>query len=357
MANYCAGWLEQMQGDAQLINIASAIDRNLPVPLGVQLRGLLEYGIACGELPVGVRLPSVRELSETCGLAPMTVAAVYRDLRSAGLLTARPGAGTFVAASAQATSLSDTTILALHTQIDQMIAHFRSAGLGPADLLAMINARVALGRSPRLDGLLIRVVGVFPSATRAYAEDIARYLRAGDHADFITIDELAASAPSARPVDMYVTMANRRAEVAAVVGHGIPVVSINFIPSETTRALLAKIDPLAQVCVVSVFPEFLALMRPGVMRFTPHVQSVDAALLGDVALGERLAGANVVVYATGAEAALTHLPPHVTAIEYRHVPDPHAIQGELLPMIERLRTSTPLQENLHENQPDELVTG
>ena len=26
------------------------IDRDLPVPLGVQLRGLIEYGIACGEL-------------------------------------------------------------------------------------------------------------------------------------------------------------------------------------------------------------------------------------------------------------------------------------------------------------------
>ena len=346
-----------MPGDARLINIASAIDRNLPVPLGVQLRGLLEYGIACGEMPVGTRLPSVRELSVTCGLAPMTVSAVYRDLRSSGLITAKPGAGTFVAASPQATSLSDTTIVSLHGQIDQIIARFRSAGLAPSDLLAMINARVALGRARPLDGLLIRVVGVFPSATRAYAEDIARYLPAGDQADFITIDELAASAPVARPVDIYVTMANRRAEVATLVGHGVPVVSINFIPSETTRALLAKIDPLARVCVVSVFPEFLALMRPGVMRFTPHVQSVEAALLGEAALIERLAGMDVVVYATGAESALTLLAPNVMAIEYRHVPDPHAIQGELLPLIERLRTGAALQEKKNENQPDELVAG
>ena len=29
------------------------IDRDLPVPLGVQLRGLIEYGIACGELRAG----------------------------------------------------------------------------------------------------------------------------------------------------------------------------------------------------------------------------------------------------------------------------------------------------------------
>ena len=292
-----------------MIDIATAIDRSLPVPLGVQLRGLLEYGIACGELPAGARLPSVRELSETCGLAPMTVSSVYRELRAAGLITAKPGAGTFVAASPQATSLPDTTVTTLHQQIDQILANVRAAGLAPSDLLAMINARVALGRARRLDGLLIRVVGVFPSATRAYAEDISRYVRAGDHVDFTTIDELAASATASRPVDIYVTMANRRAEVVALAGTGVPVASINFIPSETTRALLAKIDPLARVCVVSVFPEFLALMRPGVMRFTPHVQSVAAALLGDVALGEQLAGIDVVVFSTGPKRCGRTCPP------------------------------------------------
>ena len=30
--------------------LSSALDRSLPVPLGLQLRGLIEYGIACGEL-------------------------------------------------------------------------------------------------------------------------------------------------------------------------------------------------------------------------------------------------------------------------------------------------------------------
>ena len=37
------------------------IDPDLPVPLGVQLRGLIEYGIVCGQLQPGERLPSVRE--------------------------------------------------------------------------------------------------------------------------------------------------------------------------------------------------------------------------------------------------------------------------------------------------------
>ena len=42
-----------------------SVDRDLPVPLRTQLQGLIEYGIACGELVPGELLPSVRELAET----------------------------------------------------------------------------------------------------------------------------------------------------------------------------------------------------------------------------------------------------------------------------------------------------
>src|SRR3954452_19537486 len=75
------------------------IDRELPVPLGTQLKGLIEYGIACGELAPGERLPSVRELATGLGLAPMTVSQVYKDLRTSGLIEGRAGSGTFVAAA------------------------------------------------------------------------------------------------------------------------------------------------------------------------------------------------------------------------------------------------------------------
>src|SRR3546814_20639995 len=73
------------------------IDRELPVPLGVQVRGMIEYGISCGELAPGERLPSVRELADALNVAPLTVGQVYRDLRDSGLLEPRPGLGTFVA--------------------------------------------------------------------------------------------------------------------------------------------------------------------------------------------------------------------------------------------------------------------
>ena len=46
----------------------------------------------------------------------------------------------------------------------------------------------------------------------------------------------------------------------------------------------------------------------------------------------------------GAQAVLDQVSPNAQAIEYRHVPDPHAVQRELLPVIERLRAGLPLKE-------------
>src|SRR5918997_3081141 len=75
----------------------TSIDKNLPVPVGQQLYGLLAYAISHGDMPYGERLPSVRDLANEIGLAPMTVNKVYRDLREAGLIEIRPGLGAFVA--------------------------------------------------------------------------------------------------------------------------------------------------------------------------------------------------------------------------------------------------------------------
>ena len=66
-----------------------AVDHSLPVALGVQLRGLIEYGVACGQLMPGDRLPSVRDMAAQLGIAPMTVSNVYAELQETGLIEAQ----------------------------------------------------------------------------------------------------------------------------------------------------------------------------------------------------------------------------------------------------------------------------
>jgi DNA-binding transcriptional regulator YhcF (GntR family) len=338
-----------MQNANFLTDISKALDRSLPVPLSVQLKGLIEYGIACGELAEGTRLPSVRELAGAGGIAAMTVSTVYKELQVAGLVVSRPGSGNFVATGNRA----DAELLqAIQTHLDAALAAAETAGISPLDVVGMINARIGRVRARESRPLRLVMIGIFQEATEAYAHEIVRILRVDDRIgpveiEAVTIDRLqdvlaagtgqADSVSAIRPVpDLFVTLVNRKSQVEALVGHLAPIVAVSFIPSEQTRAKLAAIDPLARVGLVSVFPEFLSLFKPGVLRFAPHVQTVEATVADDPALDAFMAGVDVVVFATGAEAAVSRRPAGMPAIEYRHAPDPHSVRQLLLPALKRL---------------------
>ena len=320
-------------------DLAAALDRSLPVPLGVQLKGLIEYGNACGELVPGTRLPSVRELAGAGDIAPMTAVAVYKDLQAGGLVTTRPGAGTYVADGAQV--WPDGALARVQTHLDAALAGAGAAGMSPADVASLLSARIGRGRARENRPVRLVMLGLFEAATDAYAREIGRQLKPGDTISAVTFAQVLRTPGGLPPADLYVTLANRRAEAEILAQGRAPVTSVSFMPSERTRALLAGIDPLARLGLVTVFPEFLALMKPGVMRFAPHVRSIAASMAGDVGLAAFLRNVDVAVYATGAESALAHLPPGVPAIEYRHVPDPHGVQGALLPLIEAIRSGAP----------------
>jgi DNA-binding transcriptional regulator YhcF (GntR family) len=328
-----------MPGASLLSDLSAALDRSLPVPLSVQLKGLIEYGIACGELPPGTRLPSVRELAEAGGIAPMTAVGVYKELQQAGLIMARQGAGTYVADGAAATG--GPALLRVQAHLDAALAEAEAAGIAPAEVASLLSARIGRSRAREARPVRLVMVGVFEDATRAYAQEIARQLRAGDTIEPVTFAALREPGTAVPPADIYVTLANRKAEAEAIIGARAPVTSVSFMPAEATRALLAGLDPLARVGLVSVFPEFLALMKPGVLRFAPHVSSVEAIVLDDPGLPAFLHKVDVIVYATGAERALALAPPGLRSIEYRHVPDPHAVQASLLPLVETIRSGAP----------------
>ncbi len=323
--------------------LVGRLDRDLPVPVGVQLRGLLEYGIALGELPVGQRLPSVRALAQRMGIAPMTVASVYAELRDCGLLEGRQGAGTYIADRGGQDRGRMLALRRIQRKIDALLAEAEALGLAPNDVAAQLNARLARGRGGAVRPLALVMVGLFPDATQVYADCIAAQLGPQDRITATTIAALQAGDYPPR-ADLVVTLANRRAEVEALFPPGMPVIGISFIPSEETRGRLAAIDPGAKLAIVSMFPEFLALMKPGVLRFTPHVADVEVGMYNDPDLGDLLARCDVLVYATGAESLLARLPPGRQALEYRHVPDPNAIRAELLPAVERVRATLPVQE-------------
>lgn len=65
-----------------------------------QVRLGLAAAVADGRLPAGTRLPPVRTLAERLGLAAGTVARVYRELETDGVVRTEGRRGTFVEARA-----------------------------------------------------------------------------------------------------------------------------------------------------------------------------------------------------------------------------------------------------------------
>ena len=328
--------------------ILSAIDRGLGIPVSVQLRGALEFGIALGRLGPGLRLPSVREMARHLAVSPVTVAAVYRELREAGLIESRVGAGSFVADAGGGLADRHRT---LQAQIEALVRLGVELGLGPADLAA----RVACSGPGEAEGPGVRVLVLshFPRATEAYAAALRAHAGPHDRVAAATFDDLRAG--RAVGADLAVTPRNLMAEAARLCP-GVPLVGMTFIPDEATRVALAALAPEARVLAVSYFAHFLPVMRAGLQRFAPHLAEVTALVRDDPALQARLAGADVLVCASGTDDLAARLGPGQRAIDYLHTPDPRAIREAFLPALADRRAQLhPQTGDPHAHRRGELV--
>ena len=148
-----------------------------------------------------------------------------------------------------------------------------------------------------------------------------------------TVDALHAARSFPLPCDICVTLAHRRGEVEQLVAERHSGRGLSFIPAEETRARLAMVDPMARVGIVSIFPEFMALMKPGVLRFTPHVSDVDVRLITAPDLEAFLSRVDVgdLCQRRGSDPSKDFCRRDRQAIEFRYVPDPHAIRATPAP--------------------------
>ena len=74
------------------------INRNSDTPIYLQIKNQIRDMIISGELPAGHILPPERILSELLNVNRTTVVKAYHELKSDGLVQARVGKGTMVAA-------------------------------------------------------------------------------------------------------------------------------------------------------------------------------------------------------------------------------------------------------------------
>ena len=90
----------------------------------LQIARAIRDRIISGDLPVGAQIPSGNQIKQEWGVNRLTGAQAVEELRKAGVVTTRPGVGTFVTA----TPASQVVVLRPGDRVDRPDALGRGAG-------------------------------------------------------------------------------------------------------------------------------------------------------------------------------------------------------------------------------------
>ncbi|MGV9771676.1 GntR family transcriptional regulator [Streptosporangium sp. NPDC003464] len=112
------------------------LDRGSGVATYLQLVHQVRHALRLGLLRPGDRLPTAKEVVTQLAINPNTVLKAYRELEREGLVTGRPGLGTFVERSLGAASMNDRA--RLRAELVQWVRNGLQAGLDQEDLRALV---------------------------------------------------------------------------------------------------------------------------------------------------------------------------------------------------------------------------
>lgn len=100
-----------------------------------QLVQQVRHALRLGLLHEGDQLPKVKDVVAALAINPNTVLKAYRELEHDGLVAARPGVGTFVAATLAKTTLA--TLAPLRADLSRWLTKARKAGLDDESIEAL----------------------------------------------------------------------------------------------------------------------------------------------------------------------------------------------------------------------------
>ena len=116
------------------------ITSNDGVPIYLQIVNQVKYLVASGRLSPGEELPPIRVLAEQLLINPNTVARAYRELETAGVVTKRRTAGTYV--SQRGSPLDRREQLRILTErVDSLLVEARQMGVATEELFELIRQR------------------------------------------------------------------------------------------------------------------------------------------------------------------------------------------------------------------------
>ncbi|MHC4443815.1 MAG: GntR family transcriptional regulator [Planctomycetota bacterium] len=122
------------------MNFPLKIDKRSGIPIYIQLGESIRLLIREGKLKPGDDLPTVRSLAVKLGINANTVARVYRELQTDGLLRLERGIGTFVA-ELNSSAASESDFKELEKRVVQVIKLSQKTGMSAAELSQFIQSR------------------------------------------------------------------------------------------------------------------------------------------------------------------------------------------------------------------------
>lgn len=117
------------------------LDARSGMPTYMQLVNQVRRAVRNGILRAGDRLPTAREMVAHLAINPNTVLKAYGYLESEGLVTSRPGLGTFITQGIHA-QLAPTVQRQLRRGLEAWLKRAAEAGLDKEGTLALVNLAI-----------------------------------------------------------------------------------------------------------------------------------------------------------------------------------------------------------------------
>ncbi|UCD24594.1 MAG: GntR family transcriptional regulator [Gemmatimonadota bacterium] len=118
--------------------LAEALDPGAEQPLSNQIADRIWLDVIGGTIETGERLPTVRQLAVHLGVTPKVVERAYEQLERLGIVSTRPGQGTFVRLN-----VPDNEVRERRRELEQCsldaVAHAESLGFSIEELLDALD--------------------------------------------------------------------------------------------------------------------------------------------------------------------------------------------------------------------------
>jgi molybdopterin-binding protein len=133
-----------------LVQSLQTLHQDDPAPVYVQIERRIRMGVADGTLQPGDHLPSVRDLAHKLGLSPNTVGRAYADLSREGVIMARAGGGSEIAARDRLDqpALQRGRIERLRMLARQTAVRGLALGLEPDEIVEAVKVELATHGRP-----------------------------------------------------------------------------------------------------------------------------------------------------------------------------------------------------------------